>query len=175
MDSDTSAAPGNNLTPGLARAIKRRLLERVADADDSHLTIEADQGDWQPFGCGIRIKALFERDGVLSYLLRLDPGASLPPHRHPMDEECIVLEGRLRVGTRTEIGPGAYHLARRGALHATISTRTGGDNFLARRGAGGAPCAGMTMAARTPKPIPAAWGRPACNRARRPITESTVS
>jgi len=130
MDPDTSPAPSREPAPGLARAIKRRLLERVADADDTHLTIESDQGDWQPFGCGIRIKALHEREGVLSYLLRLEPGASLPPHRHPMDEECIVLEGRLRVGTRTEIGPGAYHLARRGALHATISTRTGATIFL---------------------------------------------
>jgi quercetin dioxygenase-like cupin family protein len=130
IDSDASSAAARELTPGLARAIKRRLLERVADADESHLTIEAHQGDWQPFGSGLQIKALHEQDGVLSYLLRLEPGASLPPHRHPMDEECIVLEGRLRVGTRTEIGPGAYHLAHRGALHATISTRCGATIFL---------------------------------------------
>ena len=64
------------------------------------------------------------------YLRRLQPGATLPSHRHPQDEECVVLQGRLRVGTRTEIGPGAYHLAHAGALHATLSTDTGATIFL---------------------------------------------
>jgi quercetin dioxygenase-like cupin family protein len=105
-------------------------MDRVADADDSHLTIDADQGDWQAFTAGVRIKVLHEHDGVLSYLLNLGPGASLPPHRHPADEECLVLEGTLQVGSRIEIGPGGYHLAHRGALHATISTRGGATIFL---------------------------------------------
>jgi len=113
-----------------AREIKHRLLDRVADADESHLTIDAEQGDWQPFGAGVEIKVLCEHAEGLSYLLRLAPGATMPAHRHPVDEECIVLEGWLRVGTRIEIGPGGYHLAHRGALHATISTRTGATIFL---------------------------------------------
>ena len=113
-----------------ARSIRRRLMERVADADTSHLTIEGDAGEWQPFLDGVAIKVLREHAGVLSYLLRLDPGAVLPPHRHPHDEECVVLEGRLRVGTRIEIGPGGYHLAHGGALHASITTETGATIFL---------------------------------------------
>ncbi len=117
-------------SPGRARTIRRRLMERVADADTSHLTIDGDEGDWQPFLDGVAIKVLREHAGVLSYLLRLDPGATLPPHRHPQDEECIVLEGRLRVGSQIEIGPGGYHLAHGGALHATISTETGATIFL---------------------------------------------
>lgn len=113
-----------------ARAIRRRLMERVADADVSHLTIDGDEGQWQPFLDGVAIKVLREHDGLLSYLLRLEAGATLPPHRHPQDEECIVLEGRLRVGSRVEIGPGGYHLARGGALHARITTDTGATIFL---------------------------------------------
>lgn len=113
-----------------ALAIRRRLMHRVADADDSHLTIDADEGRWQPFGPGVTLKVLREHAGVLSYLLRLEPGATLPPHRHPHDEECLVLAGRLRVGSRIEIGPGGYHLAHGGALHATIGTDTGATVFL---------------------------------------------
>lgn len=113
------------------RAIRRRLLERVADADTpAHLTIAREDGDWQPFLDGVAIKVLRAHGGVLSYLLRLAPGAMLPPHRHPQDEECIVLEGRLRVGARLEIGPGGYHLAQGGALHASIGTGTGATIFL---------------------------------------------
>lgn len=121
--------PHDPTTPDV-RAIRRRLMERVADADESHFTLDADEGTWQPFLAGVEIKVLRERAGVLSYLLRLAPGAELPAHRHPEDEECVVLEGRLRIGTRLEIGPGAYHLAHGGALHARIGTDTGATIFL---------------------------------------------
>ena len=117
-------------TGAQARTIKRRVFERVADSEDSHLTVAADGGVWQPFGEGVQIKVLREHQGVMSYLLRLAPGASLPAHRHPIDEECIVLEGMLRVGTRIEIGPGGYHLAHQGAMHAPVSTPTGALIFL---------------------------------------------
>lgn len=125
-DSATETAAA----PGAARSIRRRLMERVADADSTHLTITADEGAWTPLKEGVHIKVLREQAGVLTYLLRLEPGACLPPHRHPHDEECLVVEGRLRVGSHTELGPGSYHLAHRGALHATISTEVGATIFL---------------------------------------------
>jgi quercetin dioxygenase-like cupin family protein len=126
MDLDHDATA----TPRRARAMRERLLERVADADDTHLTVDTDAGDWQPFVDGVHIKVLHEHEGVMSYLLRFAPGARLPAHRHPHDEECIVLEGRLRVGTCLEIGPGGYHLAHRGALHAGIGSAQGATIFL---------------------------------------------
>jgi quercetin dioxygenase-like cupin family protein len=122
-----------DLTPTHApaeRAIKRRLLERVADADESHTTLAPDSRAWQPFLPGVQLCVLHEADGVLSYLLRLAPGAGLPPHRHELDEECIVLEGTLRVGTHTVVPAGGYHLAHRGALHPTVHTATGATIFL---------------------------------------------
>lgn len=128
MTSTRPPADTASTTP--VRAIRRRLLERVADADASHDTVHAGDGGWQPFIDGVSIKVLHEQDGVLSYLLRLAPGAALPPHRHPLDEECIVLEGTLLVGTHTEVQAGGYHLAHRGALHPTVSTRTGATIFL---------------------------------------------
>lgn len=115
---------------GHACSVRRRLMERVADADATHLTIAGDEGEWQPFLAGVQIKVLREQSGVLSYLLRLEPGATLPPHRHPQDEECLVIQGSLRVGTHTSFGPGSYHLAHGGALHPTISTDTGATIFL---------------------------------------------
>lgn len=93
-------------TPAQARAIRRRLLERVADTDDSHLTVPGGADGWQPFGDGVQIKVLHENQGILSYLLKLAPGARLEAHRHPADEECVVLEGVLKVGSQIEVGPG---------------------------------------------------------------------
>lgn len=121
-----------------ATGIKRRLLERIADADASHLTVQAHEGGWQPFLAGVQIRPLHEQGGMLSYLLRLAPGARLPAHRHRADEECVVLAGTVRIGTRLAVGPGGYHLAHRGSLHATLASDTGATLFL--RGA--APEAG---------------------------------
>lgn len=105
-------------------------MERVADADHSHLTIALGDRQWTPFLSGVKIKVLREHDGVLSYLLRLEPGATIPPHRHPRDEECVVLDGSIRVGSQDVMEPGSYHLAHAGALHASISTTTGATIFL---------------------------------------------
>lgn len=110
--------------------MRRRLLGRVADTEERLLTVQADDQAWQDFAPGVQIQVLREHLGVLSYLLRLAPGARLPAHRHPLDEECLVLSGSLQVGSQVEVGPGGYHLAPQGALHAAISSRSGATIFL---------------------------------------------
>jgi len=130
MDSPDSTNPSAGGMPAQARIIRRRLMQRVADADVSHVTVDRADGHWQPLLAGVEIKVLREHLGLLSYLLRLEPGATLPPHRHPVDEECVVLEGRLRIGSQIELGPGGYHLAHAGALHAMISTVGGATIYL---------------------------------------------
>ena len=134
LPASAGPLPGEGPSPSQARAMRRRLLERVADTEQRLLTVPADAQAWQDFSPGVQIQVLREHQGVLSYLLRLAPGASLPAHRHPLDEECLVLAGNLRVGSRIEVGPGGYHLAPQGALHAAISSQTGATIFL--RGAG---------------------------------------
>lgn len=114
----------------LASRIKRRLLKRIADDQMArHLTVRRDDGAWRPFGPGLSIKVLHEADGVMSYLLRLAPGASLAPHRHPIDEECVVLEGELRIG-ELQVGAGGFHLGRKDVLHGRITTVDGALIFL---------------------------------------------
>ncbi len=117
--------------PRSAARIKRRLLERVAQAESRHLTVQAADPGWQRFLDGIDIKVLHEGDdGVMSYLLRFAPGAVLGAHRHPVDEECVVLEGSLCIGDDLVVPAGGFHLARRDMLHAPITTVTGATIFL---------------------------------------------
>lgn len=105
-------------------------MERVADADASHSNIDAHEGDWQPLDDGVAVKVLHAQDGVLSYLLRLAPGARVPAHRHRLDEECVVLQGRLLLGSRYSLGPGGWHLARAGTLHASLVAPEGALVYL---------------------------------------------
>jgi anti-sigma factor ChrR (cupin superfamily) len=113
----------------LAR-VRSKLMKRIAaDAAGEHLTVAADGGRWHPFLPGIERKVLHERDGLMSYLLKFAPGAVLPAHRHPVDEECVVLEGTLRIG-KLALGAGGFHLARSGLPHGDITTEEGAVIYL---------------------------------------------
>lgn len=113
--------------------LRDRVLARArADArfHEGLRTIRADEG-WIVFAPGIEIKMLFrdEQAGTKSFLARLAPGVSMPEHDHGTSEECIVLEGEVTLGDIT-IRAGDYHLARGGAHHDTLTTRTGALLYL---------------------------------------------
>jgi anti-sigma factor ChrR (cupin superfamily) len=105
--------------------VRSRLMKLVAaDSTSHHVAIAAQAGSWHRFLPGIERKVLQEREGVMSYLLKFAPGAVLPAHRHPHDEECVVLEGTLRIGDLV-LGPGGFHSVRRDVLDADSTTEEG--------------------------------------------------
>jgi quercetin dioxygenase-like cupin family protein len=112
----------------LADRVKARVLASIM-LDDAHLTVQKAQDSWRDFLAGIQIKVLNESDGIMSYLLRLSPGAVIPPHHHPADEECMVLEGDLLIGDLL-VPAGGFHMARKGVPHARITTTTGATIYL---------------------------------------------
>ncbi len=118
------------ISPATAARIKHRVLDRIARAETGHTTLHAADDAWQPFKQGVDIKVLNEADGVMSYLLRLAPGAVIDAHRHPIDEECVVLEGVVCIGDDLEVHAGGFHLARQGTLHAPITSEQGATMFL---------------------------------------------
>lgn len=91
------------------------------------LTVAPDDGDWEPIGVpGIRVRQLFvdhDRD-LVTMLVRMDAGATYPPHRHADVEECYVVAGDLQVAGES-LGPGAYQRAASGSVHVEQSTRAG--------------------------------------------------
>ena len=110
--------------------VKKRLLRRIAaQSSASHLTLPAHAGEWRPFGPGVTMKVLHQDGERLSYLLRLAPGAALPAHRHPVDEECLVLEGEMHIGNIV-LGAGGFHLGRRGVLHDRLTSPGGALIYL---------------------------------------------
>lgn len=127
IDASLQASPADAASAG---RVKQRLMRRIAAASTpQHLTVEAGQGEWQPFTPGTQIKVLHVDGGVMSYLVRLAAGASLPAHRHPVDEECVVLEGQVRIG-ELRIDAGGFHLGRRHVLHDRLVSDGGALIFL---------------------------------------------
>ncbi len=111
--------------------VRRSLMQRIAEQSTSaHRTVHADAKGWAPFLPLIDCKILNEIGGITSYLLRMKPGAVLPAHRHPIDEECIVIEGVLRIGNALVIEAGGFHLGLKDLPHDAITTDTGALIFL---------------------------------------------
>jgi anti-sigma factor ChrR (cupin superfamily) len=110
--------------------VKHRVLQAIAaESTPRHFTVPGGDNGWQPFGEGLRIKALHETGGVMSYLVRLAPGASLPPHRHPIDEECVVLGGEVVIG-ELRVAAGGFHLGRQGVPHDRLHSEAGAVIYL---------------------------------------------
>jgi len=105
-----------------------RIAAAIAAADAADLpgtvTVRAGEGGWQTIALGVERKILYRTEGRITYLIRGQPGASLPGHEHDDDEEIYVLSGDLTMGALT-LRAGDFHLARRGVKHPTATTAEG--------------------------------------------------
>ena len=111
--------------------MKSRLLARVrADNNEGNtVTIVKSDDGWEWFSPRVKMKVLRSDPASTSYLLKLEAGAIVWPHRHRQDEECMVLEGEISIGD-LRVGAGAYHLAPAGMVHQPIRTDVGATLFL---------------------------------------------
>jgi len=93
-------------------------------------SLRANEGEWQEIGTGMLVKTLFvdSSRGIMTSLVRMLPGAALPPHRHIGDEQFYVLEGDCNV-QGAQLGPGDFHYAKVGSIHESTYT-VDGTTFL---------------------------------------------
>ncbi len=115
-------------SPARSAAIKARLFARVGDGRKQRaaaplVTVRADEG-WRELMPKIFAKRVYTDGWAESYLVRMEPGCCAPPHDHPEDEECAVLEGELMIGD-IRLRAGDFHIAHRGSSHGATTTATG--------------------------------------------------
>ena len=79
---------------------------------------------WQPIrypGCYIKPLLVDRETGLLTVLLKMDPGAVLPDHEHALIEQTYMLEGRLEDKEGPEaglsVGPGEFVWRPAGSRH----------------------------------------------------------
>ena len=94
------------------------------------LLSRSDEIPWEDYAPGIFHRPLFrdEKRQYTTTLIRMNPGASYPPHRHNDVEELFVLSGDLRVAGVT-LHTGDYCRAEPGSKHPDTHT-VGGCTFL---------------------------------------------
>jgi anti-sigma factor ChrR (cupin superfamily) len=131
---DTAALPADEIPAGRAALIKQRVLARIAPGIESKESAQfaevlRDDG-WKTFLPKAEMKVVFDDGVTMSWLIRLAPGGSLPPHSHDDGpEECVMIEGELEVnGVRYHAGD--YSVALQGSKHDVVRTDTGALFYL---------------------------------------------
>jgi quercetin dioxygenase-like cupin family protein len=104
-------------------------IEAGLDAlPDARVGIVArEDGSWSEILPGVSLKVLREEgpDGTQTFLLKLAPGARVPPHNHPHPEECFVIEGTMEIGpVRFRAGDFVAYPA--GVAHTEMYSPSGG-------------------------------------------------
>ncbi len=93
-------------------------------AGENPFTIRAGEGEWRNIAPGVQAKPLWRDADAQSMLVRLHPGARVAPHAHPLDEECLMLDGEAFFGD-TLLRAGDYQLAPAGTQHCDVMTDVG--------------------------------------------------
>lgn len=88
------------------------------------ITVRADEGEWHDFMPGVQTKDLWREGQERSILLRMQPGARVPSHPHPIPEDCLLLEGEVFLGD-TLLRPGEFQHAPAGTVHCTLTSDVG--------------------------------------------------
>ena len=115
----------------LIARVRAVVMEAVASkAGALHHTVRAGGGEWEKVAPGVQRKMLWERGAAASCMLRLAPGTTFPSHAHPIDEECVVLEGSLQIGRDLVLRRGDFHVGLSGTEHESVSTTDGCVCFL---------------------------------------------
>lgn len=94
-------------------------------------TIAMSDGVWEDIAPGIERKIVYVNrvEGVQSYFVRMQAGATLQEHEHDADEQCVILQGQLEIGGEI-FEAGTYHLARRGIPHVPITAHSDAIFFI---------------------------------------------
>ena len=128
---DALADSSSPVEPDSATAlrIRERIFQRIHAPASDYLFVHSHEGAWVRLMRGVELKLLRQDTASRSYLLRMAPGARIPPHEHSLDEECLVLEGSATVNG-VHCGTGDYHLARQGKPHDWLTSESGCMLFI---------------------------------------------
>lgn len=108
-------------------AMRDRIVTRIASTQPANTeTVRAEAVEWMSVWPNVWVKLLRldAHSNSQMLLLRIKPGGVVPAHVHTKEEECLVLEGEIHIGSHP-LGTGDLHIARPGAEHADITTRSG--------------------------------------------------
>jgi anti-sigma factor ChrR (cupin superfamily) len=116
------------LSPEASARIKQSLMQKIAESSLVH-SVRRDDG-WINLSKRVQAKVLHDDGTSLSWLLKLLPGGGLPVHDHADGaEECMILEGQLRINGE-DFFAGDFQIALPGSVHHEVSSEQGSLVYL---------------------------------------------
>lgn len=120
-------APDPTTRASLLDRIKSGSTSVEHSEDEPFIIRHANSGPWSETGIpGVTRHVLFEdhEQNRISVLMKLDPGATFPSHKHAQAEECLMLEGDLDFGAYS-LKAGDYLRLAAGTEHGVARTKNG--------------------------------------------------
>jgi len=128
---DAAAAVARRATPvDPPAALRQRVLD--AARQPTRYTVWAADAAWTDTGLpGIRARVLAvdQVRSLVTLVLRAEPGAVYPSHKHHGPEECFVISGSVVIDGRV-LRAGDFHHADEDSDHGEITTTEGADVLL---------------------------------------------
>jgi anti-sigma factor ChrR (cupin superfamily) len=132
LDADLTESMTDAIAPVELSAEQRdrmrtRILNRASAGPPVQMTtLRNGEGAWEDLAPGIRLRTLHLdiSSNTRSFLLRMEPGSQVPVHSHTQEEQCLVIEGEVKIGEHT-IRSGDWHVASPGTTHEDFRTQTG--------------------------------------------------
>jgi quercetin dioxygenase-like cupin family protein len=107
-------------------SLRRSMLKRVLAAipPPETRTVRAAAVAWNELAPGVTVKLLRVDEQNMTAYIRMAPGSVFGGHRHSQDEECLILEGEIFIGTH-RLHAGDMHVAEAGTEHAMVTSPRG--------------------------------------------------
>jgi len=132
LDSQTTQAisvglNSNEIPESLKASMKQKILNNIHNqAEQSISTIRETEGEWLDVAPKLQMKVL-RRDNKLNSqtaLWKLEPGAIIPAHEHPVEEECLVIKGEINFADHV-LHEGDFEVVPAGINHIEMQSKTG--------------------------------------------------
>jgi anti-sigma factor ChrR (cupin superfamily) len=120
------------------KSLRARVLDRVCPVvpaepipDGLAALVRTAAMPWKPSPFpGVSVKRLFQDPaGNISWIVKLDPGATYPRHRHSTCEHCLVLEGEVQFDSYV-LRAGDYEVANPDTDHSSFVSPAGAVLFI---------------------------------------------
>ncbi len=132
LDQDTLDLLNNDvgqqpLDDDIKNRIKKRLFSRLRSSNISAVTtVRTEEGTWVAISDKVSVKILRQDSASNSQtaLWKLDAGATIPSHTHPVEEECYIINGSVNFGDH-HLQQGDFEIFPAGLDHGEMSSANG--------------------------------------------------
>ncbi len=110
---------------------REKIMDAIRNVPGAHesRTVRAEEGKWATLAPGARMKVLSKEAGRMTFLVDLDPHATVPAHDHEGGEDSYVVRGSCHIGALA-LDTGDFHHADATAHHGDVVASADGCLLL---------------------------------------------